>query len=178
MTGNWARRPGLFTKEGKIMKRNRLAAQILLVIFLASLPGIVAAAGPAGSDLSPVKGVNLSPDSQSKFTMAGGGNEMTIDSGKVSYSLQKGVSYTFRHGKKSWKVTAKENTTGYVLVKGEDLDFVYNADQLIVVPMVAEGMGGASAAAGAAGVAAVGGGGVAAGLTGGHGGSTPSVSQQ
>jgi hypothetical protein len=169
-----------FSEERKKMNRNRLVLQILLVAFLASLPGIAGAAGTSGSVISPVNGVSLNPDVQTKYIMAGGGNEMTIVSGKVNYSLEKGSSYKFKHGEKEWKVLAKENTTGYVQVKGEDLDFVYNADQLIVAPLVAAagGTSGTAVAVGTGAAAAVAGGGAAMGLSTGHGGAIPPVSPQ
>ncbi|SPF35657.1 exported hypothetical protein [Syntrophobacter sp. SbD1] len=164
------------------MKKCRFAAWILLTVFLTSLPGI------AGAVISPVGGVSLSPGAQAKYTMGNGGHQMSIESGKVDYTLKKGAHYTFTHGARTYQVTANSDVTGSVTVNGDVLSFVNSAGQLIVTPfaggLAAEPLTIAPTAAIStsaplvlgAGVAAVGG--AVAGLTGGHGGSTPPVSPQ
>ncbi len=112
------------------MKRNRLVAQILLTVFLASLPGIVAAAG------------TVTPIKRAKYTVTGD-NEMTIESGRVNYSLQNGTTYTFKYKGKEYKVTACGDspvTSGYATVEGDQLVFYNEVGQLCVTsPTVAAG---------------------------------------
>ncbi len=113
---------------------------------------------------------------------------MSIDSGKVDYTLKKGAHYTFTHGARTYQVTADSDVTGSVTVNGDVLSFVNSAGRLIVTPF-AGGIAAApltiaptaaistSALALGAGIAAAAGA-DAAGLAAGHGGSTPPVSPQ
>ena len=130
------------------MKRNRLVAQILVAIFLASLPGIAGAAGPA-----------VTPAEGAKYTMTGT-NEMTIESGKVCYSLEKGQSYTFKFKSKVYKVTATGDspvTEGCVTVENDQLVFNTTVGLLTVVsPAVAGGAAATSWLVAAGAVVAVG----------------------
>jgi hypothetical protein len=127
------------------MKRNRLIACVLLTIFLISMHGMAGAA--------------VTPDNGAKYTMAG--KDMTLDTGGSKFVLKQGESMKVTHAKQTWKLTAKGDAAGYVVVKGDTLDFTYDSAQLLLVgPIVAGGIStttvaiGAGTAATAGGVAA------------------------
>ncbi|MGA2402128.1 MAG: hypothetical protein ABSG91_10520 [Syntrophobacteraceae bacterium] len=152
------------------MKRNRLVARILVAIFLASLPGMAGAAGPT---ITPMEGA--------KYTMTGP-NEMTIESGKVCYSLEKGQTYTFKFQGKVYKATATGDspvTEGCVTVEGDQLVFNTTVGLLTVVSPAVAGAAGAVAGVStttwlvAAGAAVALGAGLGVGLSGNKSPSSP-----
>jgi len=173
------------------MKTNRIMVQILVALFLTCLPGIAGAAGPDAPALTAVQGVSLTPEPQTKYIMTKEGAQMSVESGKVSYALKDGSHFTFVHGDKLYEVTAKGDVQGFVTATGTDLSFINSAGQLIVVPFVGglaaapmtiapvatagistAAIGGAAVAGGAAAI------GAGVGLSGGHGGSTPTTSAE